>query len=251
MVKILATFILSAVLINYAIPTSSPEKMLDTIVRVNDSSGVIVYSNYEHTLVLTDYHVVWSMVDEEGNYKGNEKPKVSFTFVYKGEDKKYHTTTIYYECKEIYIDKLVDLAILRINVGTKLNYSELSTQDLRVGEDVYIAGNPNGNYRTIVKGIVSSKDRYTDGTPLLQISGGVTYGTSGGGAFTTDGKVIGLARYVDLRDTGFCSTIKFGDIEFHDCYTETIPYMGFFTPSEVIKDFLLSTEFKDKFDYLK
>jgi S1-C subfamily serine protease len=244
MVKVLAIFALSAILINYAIPTTTPEEILDTIVMVNGSSGVIVHSDDENTFILTDYHIIWDMVDKDGNYKGDERPRVSFVFVYKGKDK-YHTSIIYYNCKEVYVDKLTDLAILRIDIGVKLNYSKISTQNLEVGEDIYIAANPNGNYRTIVRGIVSSKDRHLHNTPLIQISGGVMYGASGGGAFSTDGRLIGLARYIDLRNTGFCID------EFRGCYTEAIPYIGFFTPSEVIKDFLLSTEFKDKFDYLK
>lgn len=243
---------LSAILINYMIPTTvTLEDIQDTVVGVNDSSGVIIQSDDKHTLVLTDYHVVWRMVDENGNYKGDEKPKVLFKYVYKDQDKNFHTTTIYYECKEIYIDKSVDLAILRIDTGVKLNYSKINMKKLDIGDDIYIVGNPNGNYRSVVKGILSSKDRYYNNSPMLQISGGVTYGTSGGGAFTMDGQLVGLARLVDLRKTDFCTSVKFFDIEYPDCYIETIPYMGFFTPPEIIRDFILSTKFKDKFDYLK
>lgn len=163
-----------------------------------------------------------------------------------------NTVNINYKCKEAYIDELNDLAILKADIEVKLNYSKIVTQNIKIGEEVYIAGNPNYNYRSIVKGIVSNKSRYTIGnSSMWQMSGGITSGSSGGGAFTMDGELIALAKSIDARQTDFCSNVEYSDTDVLNCVIETIPYIGYFIPPKVIKKFLLSTKFKDKFDYLK
>jgi S1-C subfamily serine protease len=219
--RVLVALVLSAVLINYVSPiTATPEKILDKVVRVNGASGVIIHSNDKHTLVLTNYHVVENQMSDDGKLVDDKRPRVTFHYTYRNEDKTFSGTNIHYECKEIYFDKKIDLAVLRIDIGTELEYAKLITRGVELGEDIYVAANPNNNYRTIVKGIISNKDdRYANDSPLLQISGGVTYGASGGGAFAMDGELVALARSVDLHYTSFCTTKRFGDIEFHDCFT--------------------------------
>lgn len=69
------------------------------------------------------------------------------------------------------------------------------------GERVYIVGNPKGFlYSSVVAGIVSSVDRtyrnvYPNDqpdAPLMQISGGVIGGNSGGAAYNDRGQLIGV-----------------------------------------------------------
>jgi S1-C subfamily serine protease len=253
-IRFLVALIISTVIVNYANPiTVTPDEMADKVVAINGNSGsgVIVHSNDEYTLILTNFHVIAEFINSSGNFKNNKKPHITFKYVYKKDNGKVGISSVNYDCQEVYVDKKIDLAILRVDIGVELDPA-LITNDAEVGEDIYVISNPNNNYRTVVRGIISSKDRYTkNNNPMWQISGGITYGASGGGAFTMDGKLIAIVRSVDLHNTSFCSTVMFGDLSIHGCYIDTIPYMGFFIPPKAIKKFLLSTKFKDKFDYLK
>lgn len=62
---------------------------------------------------------------------------------------------------------------------------------VRIGEQVYVIGNPRGADKTISEGIVSNKVSI-DGTLWLQTDAAVNYGSSGGGLFDQEGRFIGL-----------------------------------------------------------
>lgn len=226
-----------------------PEKILDTIVTVERSSGVIVDSTDTHALILTAYHVVSPLVNPDGTLKNKDKPvTISFAFFSKPK-REALLLRIFYYSKKIYIQKDEDLALIEIEVDGNLYYSKLGTQDPKLAEEVFVAGNPNFNYRSISKGIISSKDRYVSEMHVWQISGGVIFGQSGGGAFNADGELMAIAKSVDLYFTGFCVTDEESDET--NCLKSAIPYIGYFVPRHAIKKFLLSTEFKDRFEYLK
>jgi|GEM_PF-1809465 len=65
------------------------------------------------------------------------------------------------------------------------------SQKVRIGEQVYVIGNPRGADKTISEGIVSNKVNI-DGTFWLQTDAAVNYGSSGGGLFDQQGRFIGL-----------------------------------------------------------
>ncbi len=65
------------------------------------------------------------------------------------------------------------------------------SQKVRIGEQVYVIGNPRGADKTMSEGIVSNKVNI-DGTLWLQTDAAVNYGSSGGGLFDQNGRFIGL-----------------------------------------------------------
>jgi S1-C subfamily serine protease len=109
-----------------------------------------------------------------------------------------------YTVKLIAGDEDVDLALLQIKSGTVPH--ELAAKlacDMPVrGEPLYIVGNPSGTlYSSVTTGVVSSIQRNyaivpfdspDDKKPLMQISGGVVGGNSGGSVYNTSGELIGV-----------------------------------------------------------
>lgn len=87
-------------------------------------------------------------------------------------------------------DKKSDLAILRIDdaKGQPLKLGSLSR--LRVGDDIYVMGNPEGLEGTFSRGNVSA---IRNGKGLIQITAPISHGSSGGPVLDEQGEVIGVA----------------------------------------------------------
>jgi len=222
-----------------------PHRIMDSIVAVERSSGVVIHSEKEYSLVLTAYHVIAKKVDECGVVRDPDNPiSVSFVYFVINADESVEVVL-----EDLLIDNVIvkaedDLALIKILTSLKIAYQPIAMKDPRLGEDVYLGGNPNQNYRVITKGIVSSKDRYIYGRGWMwQLSGGTVYGISGGGAFNMDGELIGVARAVDVLPKNIC---------IHgECMSIPIEYIGYFAPRSKVKEFLFSTEFCGDFEYLE
>lgn len=217
---------------------NTPTKMADKIVSVNNASGVIIYSDETHSLIMTSYHVIWDIVSEKGS-------KIYVTFKEIGG-----LIDVSYEAQDIILSNEIDIAVITIHPGFKLHYAKLANFDPELGEDIFLISNPNYNYRTVTKGIISSKSRKSrtnSKVAMWQISGGIFYGSSGGGAFNTNGELIGIARSIDFIKTDFCSSKVLGKgkfkVELYECYNNPIPYLGFIVPLPELKVFLLSNSF--------
>jgi len=92
-------------------------------------------------------------------------------------------------------DKQIDIALLE---APDLDLAPLKLGDsnsVRIGDPVYVAGNPRGLEGTFTEGIVSGR-RYFDGLPFLQISAPVSSGSSGGPVVNEYGEVIGIATFI-------------------------------------------------------
>ena len=70
----------------------------------------------------------------------------------------------------------------------------LSTGRLRVGQRVYAIGAPEGLELTFSEGIVSSL-RDFDGSQYIQTSAAISQGSSGGGLFDVEGRLIGITAF--------------------------------------------------------
>ncbi len=92
-------------------------------------------------------------------------------------------------------DPRTDLALLKIEAASDMQYVEFSDNEARVGDWVVAIGNPFGLGGTVTAGIVSARGRdinanaYDD---FIQIDAAVNRGNSGGPAFDTTGKVVGV-----------------------------------------------------------
>lgn len=70
-----------------------------------------------------------------------------------------------------------------------------STRHLKVGQKVYAVGAPKGLELTLSKGIISSLRDIGAGSPYLQITAPISPGSSGGGLFDEEGRLIGLPTF--------------------------------------------------------
>lgn len=112
--------------------------------------------------------------------------------------------TITYKVKVVAVDRPRDLAV--VQVLAKLPDSEaakLACDEPTRGESVYTVGNPMGVlYSSVTTGVVSSLQRdygilrlgsaEDSKHSLMQISGGVIGGNSGGAVYNTNGELIGV-----------------------------------------------------------
>lgn len=122
-----------------------------------------------------------------------------------------------YDARLVGAEPANDVAVLKIE-ASGLNAAELGDSDeIVVGEDVIVIGNPLGELTyTLTRGVVSALNRAinTDGTPInmFQVDAAVNAGNSGGPAFDATGHVIGMvtAKYASdsVEGIGFCIPVS-------------------------------------------
>jgi S1-C subfamily serine protease len=129
-----------------------------------------------------------------------------------------------------------DLAVLKVKGKIPNTYASPfapETHNVMRGQRVYIVGNPLGEDASLVVGYVSSVNRafdfpWTAGArlPVIQISGGLAGGNSGGALYNDVGQLIGVPA------AGYNSA----------------NHIGFAIPMQVIKPFLLENCLASVFD---
>jgi S1-C subfamily serine protease len=197
----------------------SVEAMNDQIDQTNfmvnsGCSGTLI--DLESRLILTANHCISAQYitveREEVNSKG-EVTKKQVRVLQPGTVSQYlfegtlSTQTTTYRTQVVGFDKGRDLALLAIVAESIPNtmVSKLACDDAVRGETVYTVGNPLGVlYSSVTQGIVSSITRsyetllmvsQAEGNrerALMQISGGVVGGNSGGSVYDSDGFLIGV-----------------------------------------------------------
>ena len=131
-------------------------------------SGFFVGDN----LIATNYHVI------EGAARGTAKLVGQFsTYTIEGV-----TAT----------DQTNDLALLKVTMSGIKPLPLGNSSDVKIGETVYVAGNPKGLEGTFSDGIISSRrDPYTK--ERLQMTAPISPGSSGGPVLNSKGEVIGIS----------------------------------------------------------
>jgi hypothetical protein len=87
------------------------------------------------------------------------------------------------------IDSKRDLALLRV-AGIKIKALTLGNAGtLRIGDEIYVVGNPEGWEGTFSQGIISG----FRGSGYIQITAPISHGSSGGPVLNKRGEVIGMA----------------------------------------------------------
>jgi regulator of sirC expression with transglutaminase-like and TPR domain len=110
---------------------------------------------------------------------------VSIT-VYQGK-KGYHAVPRYIDYdRDVCSLSVQDMKAPAISMG--------STKTLKVGSRVYAIGTPKGLKLTFSEGIISSI-RPVDGGQYLQITAPISPGSSGGGLFDEEGRLVGLTTF--------------------------------------------------------
>ena len=138
-------------------------------------SGFFVRRN----LIATNYHVI------EGAANGTAKLVGKYTtYAIEGV---------------IATDKINDLALLKVTAYGVKPLPLGDSDAVKIGETVYVAGNPKGLEGTFSDGIISSR-RDRDTKERLQMTAPISLGSSGGPVLNRKGEVIGVsvAIYVSL-----------------------------------------------------
>jgi len=227
---------------------SVPEKIIDTVLAVERSSGVIVYSDHERALVLTAHHTIDDELDKAAccgcdynisvlNFSNIIIPSLPEEF----------------EVTYIEVDELNDLAIIEIKTTRKLHAAKIFKGQVRFGQEIYVASNPQRLYKSLKSGIISSPARFIRGSLSVEVDAMIIFGSSGGGVFTKDGEFVGTVKSVRLLNTGHCFDVWDHEGNWIDmeCIRVPIPSIGFAAHPMIIKRFLLNSVFSKDFDYLR
>ena len=110
----------------------------------------------------------------------------------KGSVKLVNKTKTYPIQGVVAIDQENDLAILKVTIRGIEPLSLGNSEKVRIGERVYVAGNPKGLEGTFSDGIIS-RITTQNGKKRLQMTAPISPGSSGGPVLNSRGKVIGVA----------------------------------------------------------
>ncbi|HRF71931.1 MAG TPA: DegQ family serine endoprotease [Accumulibacter sp.] len=111
-----------------------------------------------------------------------------------------------FKAKVVGIDKLTDIAVLRIDAKNLPVVRLGNPGSARVGEWVVAIGSPFGFENSVTAGIVSAKGRSLASdsyVPFIQTDVAVNPGNSGGPLINLDGEVIGINSQIYSRNGGY------------------------------------------------
>lgn len=103
-----------------------------------------------------------------------------------------------YPAKIIGIDRLTDIALIKIDTGDDLTFLPMGDSDaLQVGEVVVAMGNPLGLTHSVSSGLVSAKERVVPKLQdqvldFIQTDSAINPGSSGGPLLNMYGEVVGI-----------------------------------------------------------
>lgn len=111
-----------------------------------------------------------------------------------------------FKAKVIGVDKLTDVAVLKIDGKDLPTVKVGSTKNSKVGDWVVAIGSPFGFDNTVTAGIISAKSRALPDegyVPFLQTDVAINPGNSGGPLFNLNGEVIGINSQIYSRSGGY------------------------------------------------
>jgi TPR repeat protein len=92
-------------------------------------------------------------------------------------------------------DKKRDICLIQSKSELKPVKTTRAYDELKVGEKVYAIGSPKSLENTLSEGLVSGL-RQNDGVRYIQTTAPITNGSSGGGLFDEQGRLIGITTFV-------------------------------------------------------
>jgi serine protease Do len=97
-----------------------------------------------------------------------------------------------------YQDTARDLCQIQLDdalPGGKPVSAMMPSAKLEIGQPVFAIGAPQGLDRTLSRGIISALRDMKDNARLIQTDASVTHGSSGGGLFDSEGRLIGIVTF--------------------------------------------------------
>ncbi len=171
-------------------------------------SGIIYQLDREagDAYIITNFHVVYNK-DEVG--KGGFSDSLSL-FLYGMESEQYAIPA-----KVVGGSMTYDIAVLKVEGSEVLKNSMAcavilgNSEDVRIHDDVFAVGNPEGYGISITDGIVSVESetlqmlgadgRTSIALRVMRVSAAINDGNSGGGLYSADGRLMGI---VNAKRTG-------------------------------------------------
>jgi serine protease Do len=104
--------------------------------------------------------------------------------------------------------KASDLGLVQVDPPYVTHpFARVAEGEIHDGDDVAIVGHPSHHGWSFARGYVSASrpaEKNADGEPMptLQIGAAFSRGNSGGGAFDSSGRLIGVASYVEGNTNG-------------------------------------------------
>ncbi len=185
-------------------------------------SAVLYEKNSDYTYFITNYHVIYNknaletgktakkivcyLYGSEGNPTATENKDANGCTVYE-----YGDYAI--ECELVGGSVTADIAVIRARTSDVLAINDGVKEiefasGYKVGETAIAIGNPEGEGISVTEGIVSVDNEYialsVDGTTrsyrVVRIDTAIYNGSSGGGLFDGEGKLIGITNAGDGED---------------------------------------------------
>ena len=152
--------------------------------KVGTGSGVIISPD---GYIITNYHVIENSTEVIVTTNNNKE----------------------YEAQIVGFDAITDIAVLKIDSKTKLDYIFFGDSDSSlIGEWVLAVGNPYNLNSTVTAGIISSKSRDLNefdqkNQSFIQTDAAVNFGNSGGALVNIKGELIGINTLIQSMTGGY------------------------------------------------
>ena len=156
----------------------------DSRKKVGTGSGVIISPD---GYIITNYHVIENSTEVIVTTNDNRE----------------------YEAEIIGFDEVNDIAVLKIDTDSNLDYIFFGDSDSTlIGEWVLAVGNPYNLNSTVTAGIISSKSRDLNefdqkNQSFIQTAAAVNFGNSGGALVNIQGELIGINTLIQSMTGGY------------------------------------------------
>ena len=156
----------------------------DSRKKVGTGSGVIISPD---GYIITNYHVIENSTEVIVTTNDNRE----------------------YEAEIIGFDEINDIAVLKIDTDSNLDYIFFGDSDSTlIGEWVLAVGNPYNLNSTVTAGIISSKSRDLNefdqkNQSFIQTDAAVNFGNSGGALVNIQGELIGINTLIQSMTGGY------------------------------------------------
>lgn len=124
-----------------------------------------------------------------------------------------------YEADVLSTDPVADVALIKIKGDFQLKNKHIAvignSDNVNIGEDIFVVGAPLGIEQTLTRGIVSGRiipDKMGDTfSPVeyIQTDAAINQGNSGGPMFNMKGEIIGIASFI-MSQSGSSAGLGFG-----------------------------------------